>query len=533
MKKLFLIFSLLLFNKFSTFSQVKNLNTEIVQSTLNKTFNVAKSASFTNDFKSYFSSSKFTQDLSSGKWGTSLSILVDSKPIEVNQKSSQTEIQEFQNKVSSATLIDPTLLLAIGALGAQIKEIIEKAQAAGQILEVEAANQIATVIEQTRQAYRTELNLTLDRISAAASNALNSLKTVISDLEQQAYRDARDLERRALEISHNLPLSKHFPQIIKWNPSYTYKNSQLYLKQSENWSNYLKVKTSTSDGLVIASGALSQDDKNIHFEIEGDFYDLPSKNYNATASIKGQTFNNATKSSQDASFDIPISVLDFSETDIKYNYLDIKIPYKKNVFLFFNKKQIAEFSLPIITLPKNVGSLVISTTVKEPTLLVQNFKAGPYAQISDDDDIKCGGEHADLAIHCVPPEPGWRVRPSTVSYLMIRSEGDWYACGPDHSGLANACFSFSTIHHGFGTSGKIWFYLTYTGEKDAIVDRTENHNISINWEDSKIFILPDGATWKGTFTQFDGKIIEFSGPFENNYIKVSQDMKTITIKIKP
>jgi hypothetical protein len=533
MKKQFLFFLLLALCSIITFSQIKSLSTEIVENTLRKSFNVVSSPSFVNDFKSYFSSSAFSQDLQTGKWGQSISMIVDSKTIEVNQHSSASEIQSFQSKISTATLIDPTLLLAIGALGAQIKEIIEKAQAAGQILEVEAANQIATVIEQTRQAYRTELNLTLDRISAAASNALNSLKTVISELEQQTYRDIRDLERRAMEISHNLPLSKHFPQIIKWNPSYTYKNSQLYLKQSENWSEFLKVKTTTSGSVVIASGALSNDDKSIHFEIEGDFYDLPSKNYNATVTIKGRTFTNGTKSSQDASFDIPIDALDFSEMDIKYNYLNIVIPYKKNVFLFFKKKQIAEFSLPIITLPKNVGSLTITTTVKEPSLLVQNFKAGPYAQISDDDDIKCGGEHADLAIHCVPPEPGWRVRPATVSYQMIRSEGDWYPCGPDHSGLANACYSFSTIHHGFGTSGKIWFYLTYTGEKDAIVERVENHDISINWEDSKVFILPDGATWKGAFKQFDGKIIEFSGPFENNYIKVSQDMRTITIKIKP
>lgn len=169
-----------------------------------------------------------------------------------------------------------------------------------------------------------------------------------------------------------------------------------------------------------------------------------------------------------------------------------------------------------------------------PTVIVQSFRVGPFAQISDRDDIKCGGEHADLAIHCVPAEPGgWRIQPASVSYQIINEEGQWYPCGPDHSGLANACYSFSTIHHVFGTSGKILFYLTYTAEKEALVNHTETTSVPISWEEIKVFKLPEGATWTGTFNRFDGKQFSFSGPYEDSYLKIGQDNIILNIKVKP
>ena len=331
-----------------------NIGTEIVKDYLRKNTQVAKQVDVvaSGNFAEYFSSPGFKNELQSGKWGSSVSMLINGIVEKIESNASEKDIDNFQKKLRSSALLDPTLLLAINALGAQIKEIIEKAQAAGQILEVEAANQILTVIEQARQAFRNELDRTLDRISIEANRALNSIKSVINDLEQGIYEHIRDLERRALEISHNLPLSKHFPQVNKWSPSYTYKTSQTYLKESKNWSNFLIVERRTiAQGVVVQSGVLNEDEY-IHFEIDGDFYDLPSKNYNAALVINGHTYINKTKSSQDISFDIKKTDLEFNANSIKYNYAKVTIPYKKPVFLIFKRKEIAEFTLPIITLYK-------------------------------------------------------------------------------------------------------------------------------------------------------------------------------------
>jgi hypothetical protein len=424
-------------------------------------------------------------------------------------------------------------------LASKVSDLISQAQAAGQILEIEAGGQILTAIDQAKQAYEKELELTIDRLTVAARNAYNSLRSLVEDFERKAYADARDLARRAAALMHSLPFSKHIPQIFSWTPTYTTQPPTERQLRSRYWRLPSNVLSMSSDDRIrrIADYQRSEDDK-IIVSVDGDFYDLPRKDYDATIKFNRCSAVNSTKTNTTVTFEIPKTCLDSLENAVRYNYATVTIPYRKRVFLFFGKKVFSEFKISIITLPRRIGRLEITTTVMVPSVIRQSFKSSERVQRSDDDDIICGGEHADLALHCTPADPGWRIVPSTVGYHMIRSEGDegndWYYCGTDHSTLGTACVSFSTRHKNWGTSGKLWFNITYVAEKDVLVAQPETTPIDINWEGMKVFELPNSATWRARFTQFDGRVIEFGGPLSNNpYLKVSQNMNLITFQAIP
>lgn len=428
--------------------------------------------------------------------------------------------------------------IGLTQFASKLSDLLSQAQAAGQILEVEAGGQIATAIDQARNAYSNELNLTIDKVSAKARETFNTLQSIMNDFEHHVYTDARDITRRANGVIHNLPFTKHFPQLFGWTPTYTTQAATTVQLRARNWNMPKNsMTTQTADRKTNLAVAQAADNENIILALDGDFYDLPRKRFDATIEVNSFKATNATKTNTDITFEIPKSALVSSSNAVKYNYVKIEIPYRKSFLLFFFKKQKAEFKVPIVTLPKNIGTLQITTTTHTPSVLRQSFSSSERVQRSDDDDIICGGEHADLAIHCTPPDAGWRVVPSTVSYHMIRSEGqegnDWFFCGTDHSNLANACVSFSTRHKVFGTSGKLWFNIIYTAEKDVVTDQPQTTTIDINWEGNKVFEVPNGATWTGKFTQFDGKVLTFGGPLNNTYLKVTQNINLITFQTIP
>ena len=430
----------------------------------------------------------------------------------------------------------------------KLNDLISHAQAAGQILEIEAGGQILTVIDQARYAYHNEMVLTIGELDAAATNTVNSINSVLTAFEEKAYTDARDLEARALVISHNLPFAKHFPQIVTWSPKQLTSNfkSSSSFKVHNPPSRYVKSASTVSaeqaeaDFKAVYQKVTEQENKffddNVLITFDGDFYDMFRKKYNAVLKINNKnSFTNSTKTSQEIGFLVPRSALIYSDNSISYNTCDITIPYSKTVLLFFHKKMTADFKVYISSLPKNLGTLTVTTHVSTPVMVTVDRSSGQYSQLSSDDDIKCGGEHADLAIHCINATPGgWQIIPGSVGYHMNHAEGEWNYCGPDHSTAGTACVNFNTIHHGFGTSGKIWFNITYKETNQVIQDVITNIPVGITWSQSRVVTIPQSATWSAKFIQFDGKEYDFGGPDTNNpYIKVSTSGQNITFRSIP
>ncbi len=430
----------------------------------------------------------------------------------------------------------------------KLNDLISHAQAAGQILEIEAGGQILTAIDQARYAYHNEMVLTIGELNATATNTVNSINSVLTAFEEKTYTDIRVLEDRALVISHNLPFAKHFPQIATWSPKQLTSNfkSNSSFKVHNPISQYVRPAGAISAEQIEADFHASYHkitvqenkffDDNVLITFDGDFYDMFRKKYNAVLKINnGQSFVNTTKTSQEIGFLVPRSALIYSDNSISYNTCDITIPYSKTVLLFFHRKKTADFKVYITSLPKTIGTLAITTHVPTSVMVTVDRLSGEYSQLSSDDDIKCGGEHADQAIHCVNATPGgWQIIPGSVGYRMNHAEGEWNYCGPSHSTAGTACVNFNTIHHRFGTSGKIWFNITYKETNQIIQDVITNIPLDINWSQSRVVTIPQSATWSAKFIQFDGKEYDFGGPDTNNpYIKVSTSGQNITFRAIP
>ena len=105
------------------------------------------------------------------------------------------------------------------------------------------------------------------------------------------------------------------------------------------------------------------------------------------------------------------------------------------------------------------------------------------------DDIKDGGEHADLAIHKWYPDPGWRVIPNTVKVKrpLDWSQGeegvekDWWFSTRNPSTVNEAVVCANTEHHGLGTSGKIHFRIMFTEERDVTKLVSSTRDVAIGW----------------------------------------------------
>jgi hypothetical protein len=420
-------------------------------------------------------------------------ILTYSAPIRIAPKTTM---------LPTVVMQDPLGGIALGAalnlFASRVKEAIEKAIGGGLILEINAGGQVATLIDQAKAAYQNQLQLTFAQLDATQQNAINSLKSVVDDFVNKTYSDLKDLENRAAGIAHVLPFSKNYPQVFSFGPSFVDQNR--------------------------TSGA-------VRVTIEGDFIDATRPTYAPVMTIGGQHIKPSVKTNQLLGFDVPMTVLSKAADKISYNTLSVDIPYKQS---FFGFKKHTNFQIPIVILPARFGTITVVTTSTKPGLETKEVTGPQDRQESSDDDIKCGGEHADLAIHKASPDSGWRVRPNTVHYIFYQNpQGSSWTQPSNCSTQVVACLCWSTEHHGLGTSDKVYFQIVFTEERDTVETNSSSAIINLNWGDSKVFQIPQGATWKGTYTEFDGKTIEFAGSFQNPYLKVSQNGTTINFSTVP
>lgn len=409
---------------------------------------------------------------------------------------------------SGAQLVDPLGGLALGAalikFGSQIQEAIERAVGGGLILEIQAGGQIALLIQQAQKAYEHELDLTFEKLKGPTQSLVNSLVGAVNDLLNKTYQDISQLQAQARALIHLLPFTKNFPQAWTLSPNY----------------------------------AEPMDTGNLRFAVAGDFFDIPRQGYDAILKMNGHEYTNSEKSSSALAFSIPNADLVKAPTLPVANPITVLIPYRKRKFLWLTKKEYATFQTTLASLPQNLGQLTVAITTARSGVTTQN-RVGPNdGQESGDDDIKCGGEHADRAIHLAHPDTGWRVLPNSVTWNVRWSQGrqgvdqDWWL-DRNCSTTLLACLCVSTEHHRFGTSGKVHFNIVFTQEKDVVINTTTNTVVNIGWGESRVVQIPGTATWTATYKRFDGKTLQFAGPYRDNFIWVTQNANLVTIATAP
>src|SRR5262249_7504530 len=141
----------------------------------------------------------------------------------------------------------------------------------------------------------------------------------------------------------------------------------------------------------------------------------------------------------------------------------------------------SHFRFSFVQLPTTPGNLELQITTMVSRRETQDRETQRFQQDSSQDDKD--------ETHCENVEPGWLVDVNSVAYHLTREEGrkdhDWYDNGPRSSSTA-VCWSFKTLHHGLGTSGKLTVYLSYKRYRDVSAPEMSPQPVKLAWLDSKV-----------------------------------------------
>jgi hypothetical protein len=368
-----------------------------------------------------------------------------------------------------------TLGSFLGGLLNQINSVIQQAQTSGLILEVTAGSQVKNLIEETKTAYESSLNKTLDGFSAEERKLFDNLEVSITQVNEGIDNAASHV----LAITSTFPLMRRVPQIRKYE------------------GNIVSPNQSTS------------------LRLNGNFPSLGEKNYSAILKIKGQSIKASVTSNQDIEFTIPNNLLKSTKNKITYMPCVIEIDYEKRKFLLFHSREVASFHQSLVILPDQFGTLVIETTSKvdstlrEPGIcpnLIWDTHSG-----SDDSAPK----------GCTVP-PTWTVDVPTVRYVLKAQSGskgdDWNDAGSvSDINYVGWRFVATTKHGPFGNYGGVVVDLHYEKYRTTQVDKvTYSSSKTLKWGDKIVIDLPAQSLWKLMFTKYDGKYFELASTTQNS-----------------
>jgi hypothetical protein len=395
-----------------------------------------------------------------------------------------------------AAQVDPLGGLALGAgltiFGNKVEEILQQATGEGLILEIQAGGQVSTVISQAQTAYQADLSLTFDKLSAVEQQTVSDIKGLVDQYSQQIYGQMKSITMRAQQVANTLPLRNGLPQLTSFGPTYA-----------------------------------TQDVSTVVITADGNFPDLSRSGYDASALINGKTYSTSAKTTQHLEFSIPKAGLAASQSIVSPNFVMLTVPYWKREFLLLGHKDQSTFTFPFVVLPVAVGSIDLATSVVAPGTTSKDFTTQEFRQESGDDDIKCGGEHGDLAVHSQLADPGWTIIPSSAKWNVTWHDGkegpnnDWWL---DHNCTTptTACMCVSTEHHRFGTSGKVHFTITYTATSPTTSIQTTDTSYPLSWNNRLDLTFPVGGSYNLTIRKFDGttqsvKVAPYNSPLINIY----------------
>ena len=401
-----------------------------------------------------------------------------------------------------------TLGAVLAKLLGDVNSTIQGAVGGVLSIEVQAGGQIAGLIQQAQVAYAADLNLTFDKISATEKQTINDISSITQEFTRNTAASAASVMSKSQQIANTLPLAGLFPQVTAYSPAYV-----------------LPDHTPHANDVTVT--------------VEGNFADVFRNNSEAVVLIAGKRFLDVEKTTQRISFRIPASTLKQPvASEIGFNELNVEIPYQTSSVLGQGHRELASFKLLIGSLPNIVGELFRDTSTSAPTLIKKQFVTGEIQQESGDDDIKCGGEHGDLAIHTVQADPGWTIIPSTVTPIITWSQGtqgpdqDWWI-ESNCSNQTTACLCVSTEHHRFGTSGKVHFTMKYIAQQPGTEKSGGEIGGPLSWGYRGVWDAKGVSSWKLILTRFDGRRIEISGPYSDEFIRVTTSGSQVTIQSYP
>jgi hypothetical protein len=384
----------------------------------------------------------------------------------------------------------------LNQLATKLGGLIEKARNAGEVLAVSAGNQVGLAIEWAKVAYAQSLDLTFDQIKDAKKQLLDDLSTEIGYIEHHALAELKAIADQGSIALNTLPLSNHFPQLGRVLPAY--------------------VARSTS--------------REVALDLFGNFFDAGRSGYSPTLQVAGRSYAPAGSGTLHLLFRVPRDAFPHDEGQLHYVDGQLTVPYAKHV-LFVPVKEKATFQVSFVSLPKHAGKFRFFTSRTEMRTKTQSNRGPTHIQESSDDDIPDPIGSGYVWIDS--PTPDWFVDPTSVKLNVESAEGDWKNFG-NRSNTAGAAWSIATVHHGFGTSGKVHFFLSWAEHRSDIIQIPAEEDADLEWGSSRIFSVPRGGTWTAKYIDFKGSTFDINGPtFENPYIRIMTSGDSVNVVTVP
>jgi len=365
----------------------------------------------------------------------------------------------------------------LNSILSQVETLIQEAGAQGQLLSVQAGEQVQTAIASFQAAYQEDLTKSVDSVDNAVKQQLNSLQQMANALASGVAGTIASAGNQATVLINQLPFTDKYPQVKSVAPP-------LFAPNSAAPNGQLEVT------------------------MTGNFYWASHPGYTPDLMVNGSTYAATAPTTTTLDFWVPESIFPApTAATIGVKVLTVAIPYQTGVI--FHKRRVATYQLPISLLPATPGTVVLHQYTPGPPVYHYTTLESPPGVTSGTPPYHQQGDPNDLTLPYEAPAPAypWSLDPNgPVNFQLVNCHAD-----PSVSALSGGQVGFSvfTPHHptvfGIGSgSAIINFWFTY-----QIVMTTQgppgDHQtpVPLAWGGSESIGVTPGA-WSVDVTPFQG-----------------------------
>lgn len=342
-------------------------------------------------------------------------------------------------------------------------------------LEIEAGRQLAMTIENTKTAYKSELDYTVNKISRQAKQTFDNLQSMVQRFENATADNLRDIELKAQQVALSLPYSNKMPQLTRVAPR------------------YVVVDDVGRDALVMFQGVFPWSAKpgfEPNFRFNGrDCYLVDSTTQCLTFQVSQAVFNTTTPD------------------QYAYKTGTLVVPWDNGVIL--SSKVTSEYKIGLSALPKLAGKGTVAYLSHQTERLTQHVTS---PEVKYDGNSWYPKPWKDVYEH-IYPTPGWLIDVSkrpTMSFTHLHGEHtqEILSVSPYEIVLKVGLYCKSGDKIGI-----VKVKVDYDQYRDVPEDKTRTEDFTVNWRDSQLLEPHTQETIsKVAFEAYDGKKDVFLGP---------------------
>lgn len=380
--------------------------------------------------------------------------------------------------VPAVAAADPVLGLILNGLLDRVSTLIREAETAGQSLMLRAGSEAYMVISNAQAAYNDSLQKTVTALDAVATHNIQQLQTMVDALERRTAADTQQALQTAQTITNILPIANHAPQVSGFSPRF--------------------VANAAAGGPVVVT-------------VKGNFFYASEADYTPVLHVGSSNISPLEITTNKIRFSVPADLAaNALANKITTAVVTLDVPFKSGSV---NSRAVASFRLLLGVLPPTTGKAALTCTTTSTVTDREHRSSQSWQQHSSNDDLD--------STNCGPDYPGWRIVDDSVRFVVDWSQGNENDQWSKQQRRVNpsVCYFVHTVHHRFGTSGKINWHYEYDITRDRQVSTTSTSQVALAWGDSKSFTCPANA-WKVTFDAFPGQHSEFTGPSVERWIKI-------------